>query len=506
VNPPGALPRAAPAAPAAAKPFVVLAYGNLGMHCMNQDFSELCILPPYNVHRAQVIRRGDDPQIVTSGVTVNYSIPGNTISTTKTNFWQFAPALFGKVLPPNIGLTGNGLAGRMVLTGQNDWWATGIPITPLDDKGNLNPYQLAKVDVQISGKTVASTVSVIPVSWEINCNLCHNTPGISTATDILRKHDKLHGTNLEASKPVLCASCHADPALGTTGVAGVKKLSMAMHGAHAPRMGQVAYLKNVCYACHPGIQTQCQRDIHFTKGIVCVNCHGDMKTIADPTRKPWVDEPTCAGCHQKMRPTWQFEEPGKLFKDSRGHNGVHCAACHNPQHAIAPAVDPPDNAQAILQQGFAGTIRKCTVCHTQNPGDPFVHALNGGRAAKKRATVAGSYQISGKERGLVGNRVAELPFKGTLATLTPDTVQITRVYPNGRTSQTVVALTSKLNLELDKQSVAGVVKAGTTVTTVTLAFAKTPAGYTVMGSSKTVEPPGNKGVRVVDESSFTGTK
>jgi len=65
----------------------VLGYNELGMHCMNQDFSELMLLPPYNNLRAQVILRGEEPQLLTSGVTVSYSVPGNTTSADKTNFW-----------------------------------------------------------------------------------------------------------------------------------------------------------------------------------------------------------------------------------------------------------------------------------------------------------------------------------------------------------------------------------------------------------------------------------
>ncbi|MFO0928480.1 MAG: hypothetical protein U0736_15895 [Gemmataceae bacterium] len=156
-------------------------------------------------------RSGEEPRIVTSGVTVRYSVPGNTKSSTKTDFWNYAQALFGTKLAPDVGLTGNRLAGVMKPSGANDWIATGIPITPLDDKGQLNPYPLSRIDVVgPAGATLASTVAVVPVSWEISCNLCHNTPGISVETDILRKHDLKHGTKLEASKPVLCAKCHAD--------------------------------------------------------------------------------------------------------------------------------------------------------------------------------------------------------------------------------------------------------------------------------------------------------
>jgi hypothetical protein len=39
-------------------------------------------------------------------------------------------------------------------------------------------------------------------------------------------------------------------------------------------------------------------------------------------------------------------------------------------------VTPNDNAQAILQQGTAGTISKCTVCHTTTPREPFFHKVD----------------------------------------------------------------------------------------------------------------------------------
>ncbi len=157
--------------------YVVLGYNDLGMHCMNQDFSQLCILPPFNTLRAQVIKRGKEPSIVTRGVVVQYRVPGNTQSINKTNFWSFDQVLFGVDLPANVGLTGNGLSGVMQPTGNNDWAATGIPITPITDANLLDPYQLAEIKVLQKGKVLDATHAVVPVSWEISCNLCH-APGL----------------------------------------------------------------------------------------------------------------------------------------------------------------------------------------------------------------------------------------------------------------------------------------------------------------------------------------
>jgi hypothetical protein len=357
-------------------PFVVLGFNDLGMHCMNQDCSELLILPPFNNLHAQVIdRTHGSPEIVTNGITVQYVMPSNTRSADKTNFWTYANALLGVNLPPNIGLTGNGLSGPMTrVAGRTDFAATGIPVTPIDDNGRENPYPLATVTVRQNGVIMGTTQAVVPVSWEISCNLCHNAPGVSTATDILEDHDRLHGTTLVNQKPVLCAACHADVALGAPGLPGVSNFSSAMHTAHAPRMAELG-LKNECYACHPGIRTLCQRDIHLSRGMSCNDCHVSMLAVGDPGRRPWIDEPLCGSCHQADHPPWEFEEPGKLFKESRGHRGIMCASCHGSPHAITPTITAADNVQAITAQGHAGRIDTCTVCHSEVPSDPFPHRL-----------------------------------------------------------------------------------------------------------------------------------
>jgi hypothetical protein len=351
---------------------VVFGYNDLGMHCINEDFSEIMILPPYNTLHAQVIDRAGEPHIVTSGVTVSYSIPMNTHSVDKTNFWMFSTALLGSSLAANKGLTGSGLSGVMTPTGTNDWSVIGIPVVPVDDTGRENPYPLAIIKVTRNGAVVAQTQAVVPVSWEMNCNICHKTAGISTATDILRAHDRLHQTTLEQHKPVLCAGCHADPALGLPGQPGRENLSRAMHNAHAPRMAQ-AGLAEPCYACHPGLRTKCLRDVHAGRGMTCSSCHGNMTAVANPARSPWVDEPRCGGCH--VRAGFQFEQAGTLYRNSRGHNGVHCEACHGSTHSIGPATTATDNIQAQSLQGFSGPISKCAVCHTSQPDDSFNHTL-----------------------------------------------------------------------------------------------------------------------------------
>lgn len=364
---------------AAKSDYIVIALNDLGMHCISPGFSQMAILPPYNNLQAQVIRRGSPPRIVTSGVTLRYSIKKNTTVVGKTDFWQYAQPLFGVDLPVGIGLTGNGLSGTMVRVG-NHYEARGIPTVPRDDQGRWYPYQKGVVRVFDSGGTLLTrTVATIPVSDELRCDRCHDaggvgSPGFDTGTvdgNILAVHDARHETSLTESQPVLCASCHADNALGTPGNPGVPSLSLAMHGRHSRLGADVPS----CYDCHPGSQTQCLRTKLEGMGPNgsepnCERCHGSIANVAATIRdgrQPWLDEPTCAQCHGASYATNQ-----PLYRNSTGHHGVQCAACHNSPHAWYPSSLAVDNKQSLRLQESTGPIGendKCVVCHTSEPDD-----------------------------------------------------------------------------------------------------------------------------------------
>jgi len=363
------------ASPRIDTPYVVFGYNDLGMHCMNSDFSELMVLPPFNTLHGQLIRRGREPDIETSSgdFVMRYFFPSNTYAAGKTNFWDYWQPWLGQPRPANIGLAGNGLDGTMTPTASRDWSAVGIPLVPIDDNGKENPYPLATIEVRRrdSGAVVARTQAVAPVSTEMSCNLCHNTPGVTTATDILMAHDRLHETNLMELRPVLCASCHGSAALGIPSPNGMPNVSQAIHTAHFSRMDAVN-IPEKCYACHPGVRTNCQRDNHAAAGITCTQCHGDMLAVGSPNRRAWIDEPRCGDCHS--RPGFEFEQPGVLYRDSVGHGGVHCSACHGSPHAMGPAVTERDNVQAMQMQGHSGVINDCTVCHgAGGPPGAFFH-------------------------------------------------------------------------------------------------------------------------------------
>ncbi|MFO7683812.1 MAG: hypothetical protein R6X34_27595 [Chloroflexota bacterium] len=374
------------AAPAASDEYIVLSWNDLGMHWYTADFQDFAMFPPSNTLFAQVIKIGDPPEIITSGITVTYAFPDNTYSVGKTNFWDYEQAIFGVDLEPDVGLHGKGLAGEM--DPQADHFiAEGIPLTEFSDSdlNNPDPYQLALVKVYdaASGEELAQSNVVAPTSTEVSCADCHydnGVDGISTGrveTNILELHDVRnknkypagHKTPLMDRRPILCAECHESSALGEPGLPNMDNLSFVMHSSH----DRGVYIPDTmmgCYMCHPGPETQSLRDTMFSAGEDCIDCHGTLADVSqNPT--PWLREPRCDDCHDDDN----HDQDQALFHLSKNHGGLYCAACHDSAHATAPSSEPLDNIKFIDLQGDAGTLTECTVCHATPPEEAGPHGL-----------------------------------------------------------------------------------------------------------------------------------
>ena len=264
-------------------------------------------------------------RLVTDNIVIEYSFQNNTSSADKIDFWDYVDQLFGVNLAPDIGLTGEGMTGTMRAEGTH-FIVEGVPLTPYED-GQAHvpqPYQLADLVAKdaTTGKVLASTTFVAPVSTEMHCDDCHSDgqqEDIATGnveTNILALHDEEEDTNLMGQRPVLCANCHASNALGMAGNPNLPSLSRAIHDKHTEDddddddhnpMHTGADITSMspnddgpeatCYQCHPGPETACLRGTMAAAGMTCESCHGSLSDVASKSREPWVDLPLCGDCH-----------------------------------------------------------------------------------------------------------------------------------------------------------------------------------------------------------------
>ena len=351
----------------------ILGWNNLGMHCMDSDYSVFTILPPYNTIEAQLIVRG---VLVTNGAgyTVTYQAiadPSGSINTTaigKGNFYTYTPYLYG-ALAPDQGLAGWSMPGTAnipqtnlfetlnepvhgVFTPVNWWRAEGIPLSPYDDALHKNPYPLMRMIAWDSAnQPIATNDVVLPVSDEMDCRTCHASgmqdaakPAAGWAWDglperdyrlnILRLHDErqfaiypaLYPAALAANnynpaglyrrvtadgKSVLCALCHASEALQTAGYPGVAPLTTAVHSRHARVMD-------------PVLNTTLDNALNRS---ACYRCHPGSTTrclrgaMGSAIAADGSMEMQCQSCHGNMSAVGSSSRVGWIMEPN-------CQACH----------------------------------------------------------------------------------------------------------------------------------------------------------------------------------
>ncbi|MBN1957176.1 MAG: hypothetical protein JW773_03140, partial [Desulfuromonadales bacterium] len=206
--------------------YVLLAWNNLGMHCISDSDPYWILLPPANDIYAQLVKRGDSPEIITEGVELSFAVQnGFEYPEKQVRFWEFADKLLGANLPPGVGVGGLKVNGVMKLEEEHRAFAAPfIPVVPYPEDGSFNPYPIFTITAKDkkTGEVLATTKTVAPTSTEMGCKNCHGggwrVAGVAgftddTSLDVLAAHDKNSGTNLveraKNGEPMLCQSCHA---------------------------------------------------------------------------------------------------------------------------------------------------------------------------------------------------------------------------------------------------------------------------------------------------------
>ena len=425
-----------PPSPAPSGNYALVARNDLGMHCVDgKDYSVFSILPPYNnLHAHLISRSAANNKHVMQGVTLTYEAVAdttgsiNTRSATKTNFWDWVLKLFGAQPAADRGLnlsdpgtsnpTPSLTPAAMTYNSVQGWWeAEGIPVTPYDDKGFKNYYPMVKVVAKdATGKVLASTKVVLPVSDEMSCKSCHASTSGNAAKpvagwvndvdpekdwkkNILRLHDEkfpnaIATANMQASytsgtllatanagQPVLCAGCHKSNALGTPAKAGIKPLTEALHARHASVRDPTGNMtlddlsnRESCYLCHPGSQTKCLRGVmgnaknaNGGNAIDCQSCHGNMSKVGQAGREGWLDMPSCQNCHDQdasgsfVRHTSVFDSGGmpRATRDTR----------------FASTANTPASGVSLYRFSKGHGNLQCEACHGSTHAEyPSSHA------------------------------------------------------------------------------------------------------------------------------------
>lgn len=331
------------------------------------------------VLHAQLIRRGQAPEIITDGVELSCRIKGHPESPM-----------------------------------QPDRQETGFVTDPL----SLVPYATEKVRRssivvtvtardRATGRRIATTRLAVDLPAPMGCRLCHggrySLGGMNadpdTGNDIVKVHDRMNHTDLgkriSQGKPLNCRQCHTGEKNGGRAM----ELSAAIHGFHANYLtGLGAAACNSCHAGAPGGGQAVLTGIHAGIGMDCTSCHGSIEAHAlgllleqkskgrpgtgrlmahlGPAtgispRKAWLQMPDCLQCHPDFgEPETDRHEPSgwtESFGRRNDDTGLMCSACHNRAHVLYPATRASSGLVAFQYQKGPypiGSNENCAVCHT----------------------------------------------------------------------------------------------------------------------------------------------
>ena len=353
----------------------LVGWNNLGMHCMDSDYSVFSVLPPYNTIECQLIVNGG---LVTNGAgyRVTYQAvadPDGSFNSTamgKGNFYSFAQALYGPALAPEAGLAGWSMPGTGnvpqgmffeptnhpaadVATLVNWFRAEGIPLSPYDDTHHKNPYPLMRLIAwNGANQPIATNDIVLPVSDEMDCRACHASgtqaaakpaagwlwnglPERDYRLNILRLHDEkqfaghqalyvaalaargfnpagLYRSVVVDAKPVLCAACHASEALGAPSYDTIPPLTASVHSFHA-------------HVMDPLLNTTLD---NAANRAACYRCHPGSTTrclrgaMGGAVAADGSMEMQCQSCHGNMSQVGAASRVGWFMEPN-------CQSCHS---------------------------------------------------------------------------------------------------------------------------------------------------------------------------------
>jgi hypothetical protein len=169
-----------------------------------------------------------------------------------------------------------------VVVNANWWPLEGLPIMPVDDIGNVNPYPLLKVAAhnRTTDRELASLDIVVPVASEADCQNCHADPddaGNGSATtyasvpfDVVREADAPGPEKLQNAAKL-----------------NILRLHDAKHGLKYKRWNSRGKLVDA--ACETSVNPNSAKCLAKERRIQCARCH--YSPALDLAQVGPVDEP-----------------------------------------------------------------------------------------------------------------------------------------------------------------------------------------------------------------------
>lgn len=233
-------------------------------------------------------------------------------------------------------------------------WATDINVLRLHDKkhgakyvdfcdGSVSPCPPDPCTINEAnpnGSESCLTNQALVQNKPVVCQVCHYTPALDLAQlgplagepgSIANGRNQVaHQSNSRVmhNHHGSLKDANGDPLLDNAGNPLFPSMDAPVqdgNGGISNQSTRLAQLEDSCYQCHPGKNVQCLRGAMFDGGMLCNDCHGDMRQVGadftqgvsphnpgdfklglgnfydpantDQPRVPWANEPGCGSCH-----------------------------------------------------------------------------------------------------------------------------------------------------------------------------------------------------------------
>jgi hypothetical protein len=388
-----------------------------------------------------------DPEVVSSGVNVTYSIVEDTRARLDAdsyfqNWVAFSPKIFPGFVPKDpvtgdyIGLTGKKLTDTMEYNSTSRGYeAAGIPAYPVvtgttadimtDPLGGpkRDPYLTGNVYVKDStGKILAQTSTTVPVAYG-GCCTCHltlakNDGFTADPQGSFKSQGKRHGLNSSkidftyldpdgdgVGGPIRCSWCHWDPAMGESAAPGIAKVwpgYKILAGAgftSADVKVSTHSFSDVLHRFHSqSTLVKTSYDANIAKN--CYDCHpgNNVNCYRDVMKSANV---WCTDCHGdlnqrvaagQLTQPWQQSTLPTCNAPSAGATSAF--ACHDSGRYPTPGTWAGLFGKFLNSRGHRGSVQ-CLTCH----GSP--HAIVPSTLAKDNTqTLAANNNQTSKAIGV----------------------------------------------------------------------------------------------------------